>query len=262
MMFCFRLPRALLIIMVISALLSLPALLLQPMLLNESGATLVLVYTAGLIFLPKTNTALLYYGLPAFLLLFLMTHSRTAIAVFIVVTIIQLSFINLYKREKKHQRNFLVILLASALIPLMIFFRPLFSFFTMDGLGTDGMDWNHVTNGRYEPWMHVVNNMTWFGEGRSYIDFTPLLHVHNIFFDTLGRFGILTTVLFTVLLAGVLIIALMSVRTFNIALYVFTFILIGMTEYNYLFLFVYFSPVILLFVIVGYLITIKSSQSS
>src|SRR5699024_7195203 len=201
MMFCYRLPRELLIIMTAAAL------LLQPDVLNETGAKFVLVYTAGLMFLPKRNMAILYYGLPAFALLLVMTHSRTAIAVFILVTIIQLSFISLYKREKKHQRNFLVILLASALIHLMIFFRPLFSFFTMDGLGSDGIDWNHVTNGRYEPWMPVVNNMTWFGEGRSYIDFTSLLHVHNIFLDTLGRYGIITAVLFTLLMSVALILA-------------------------------------------------------
>src|SRR5699024_9066625 len=122
--------------------------------------------------------------------------SRTAIAVFILVTIIQLSFINLYKREKQHQRNFLLILLTSALTPLIIFFRPLFSFFTMDGLGSDGIDWNKVTNGRYEPWTHVVNNMTWFGEGRNYIDFKSLLHMNDRIFDTLNQFDIITTVIF------------------------------------------------------------------
>ncbi|SDL29950.1 hypothetical protein SAMN05216216_13914 [Lacicoccus qingdaonensis] len=253
-MFLFRMPGGLLTIMVVSALISLPALLLQPILLNETGATFVLIYTAGLIFLPRHNKAMLYYSLPAFLLLMLITHSRTAIAVFMVVTIIQLSFINLYKREKKHQKNFLLTLLVSGLIPLIIFFQPLFRFFTIGGLGSEGIDWNQVTNGRYEPWMHVVDNMSWFGGGRDYIDFTSLLHVHNIFFDTLGRYGIITTVLFTVLVIGALIIALKSVRTFHLALYIFTFILIGMTEYNYLFMFVYFSPVILLFVIMSYLV--------
>lgn len=253
-MFLFRVPGELLTIMVVSALISLPALLLQLILLNETGATFVLIYTAGLMFLPRHNKAMSYYSLPAFLLLLLITHSRTAIAVFVVVTIIQLSFINLYRREKKHQKNFLLTLLVSGLIPLIIFFHPLFGFFTIGGLGSEGIDWNQVTKGRYEPWMHVVDNMSWFGEGRDYIDFTSLLHVHNIFFDTLGRYGIITTVLFTVLVIGALIIALMSVRTFHLALYIFTFILIGMTEYNYLFMFVYFSPVILLFVIVSHLI--------
>lgn len=253
-MFLFRAPGELLTIMVVSALISLPALLLQPILLNETGATFVLIYTAGLMFLPRDNKAMSYYSLPAFLLLLLITHSRTAIAVFMVVTIIQLSFINLYKREKKHQKNFLLTLLVSGLIPLIIFFQPLFRFFTIGGLGSEGIDWNQVTNGRYEPWMHVVDNMSWFCEGRDYIDFTSLLHVHNIFFDTLGRYGIITTVLFTVLLIGTLIIAMKSVKTFHSALYIFTFILIGMTEYNYLFMFVYFSPVILLFVIMSYLI--------
>src|SRR5699024_1781506 len=74
MMFCYRLPRELLIIMTAAAL------LLQPDVLNETGAKFVLVYTAGLMFLPKRNMAILYYGLPAFALLLVMTHSRPAIA--------------------------------------------------------------------------------------------------------------------------------------------------------------------------------------
>lgn len=47
---------------------------------------------------------------------------------------------------------------------------------------------------------------------------------------------------------------LMSVRMvpergFNFGLFVVAFVLIGMFEYNYLFIFVYFSPVVLLFVV-------------
>ena len=65
-MFLFRVPRELLTIMVVSALISLPALLLQPILLNETGATFVLIYTAGQMFLPRHNKAMSYYSLPAF----------------------------------------------------------------------------------------------------------------------------------------------------------------------------------------------------
>ncbi|MCD2136425.1 O-antigen ligase family protein [Salinicoccus halitifaciens] len=253
-MFCFRLPRELLTIIVISALISLPALLLQPHVLNETGATFVLIYTAGLMFLPRSNKAMLYYGLPAFALLLVMTHSRTAIAVFVVVTVIQLIYINLYQKSGRDRRRFFIVLAAVLLGVIIAFIRPIYNFFIGGSITSDGTDLNQLTSGRFEPWMHVVDNMSWFGEGRDYIDFTSLLHVHNIFFDTLGRYGLITTLLFTVLLIGALIIALRSVRTFHIALYIFTFILIGMTEYNYLFMFVYFSPVILLFAIVSYMI--------
>lgn len=123
-MFFFRLPKTLLIIMTVSGLISLPALLFQPILLNESGATLVLVYTAGLIFLPKTNIAMLYYSLPALALLLVTTHSRTAIAVFVLVTVIQLTFINVYRRDKQHWKRFLIGLAAVLLLPLIVFFRP------------------------------------------------------------------------------------------------------------------------------------------
>lgn len=259
-MFFFKLPRGLLIIMTVSALISLPALFFQPILLNESGATLVLIYTAGLIFLPKTNMAMLYYGLPALALLLVTTHSRTAIAVFILVTVIQLTFINVHRRDKRHRRRFLIGLAAVTLLPLLVFFRPLLSHFTRDGLGMDGADWNRITNGRYDPWMTILDNVTWLGEGRGYIDFTSLLHAHNIFFDTLGRYGIITTVLFTALIISVLVISLMSVRTFNVGLYILTFVLIGMTEYNYLFMFIYFSPVILFFVIVSHLLDMHGEK--
>lgn len=253
-MFFFRLPKTLLIIMTVSALISLPALLFQPILLNESGATLVLVYTAGLIFLPKTNMAMLYYGLPALALLFLTTHSRTAIAVFMVVTVLQLIYMNLYSQSGRDKKRFFIVLGVVLIGMLIAFNRPIYNFFIGGSVTSDGIDWNYLTSGRYEPWVHVVDNMSWFGGGREYIDFTSLLHAHNIFFDTLGRYGIITTVLFTVLIIGILVISLMSVRTFNVGLYILTFVLIGMTEYNYLFMFVYFSPVILFFVIVSHLL--------
>ncbi|SOC37565.1 O-antigen ligase domain-containing protein [Salinicoccus kekensis] len=253
-MFCFKLPRELLTIMVFAALISLPALLFQPHVLNETGATFVLIYTAGLMFLPRHNKAMLYYGLPAFALLIALTESRTAIAVFVVVTVLQLIYINLYRRSGRDRKRFFIVLGIVLLGVLMAFIRPIYNFFIGGSITSDGVDWDYLTSGRYEPWVHVVNNMSWFGEGREYIDFTSLLHVHNIFLDTLGRYGIITTVLFTVLLIGTLTIALMSIKTFHIALYIFTFILIGLTEYNYLFMFVYFSPVILLFVMTSYLI--------
>lgn len=98
----------------------------------------------------------------------------------------------------------------------------------------------------FRQWLHQLHRM---------------LHVHNIFLDTLGRYGVFTAVLFTVMLASVLIIAFISVKTFNIGLYIFTFILIGMFEYNYLFMFLYFSQVVLLFVVGSYLITVRSSRS-
>src|SRR5699024_5117279 len=154
----------------------------------------------------------------------------------------QLLHINLYEKSGRQRKRFFIALGAVLLGTIIIFNRPIYSFFIGGSITTDGVDLDRLTSGRYEPWMHIVNNMSWLGEGRDYIDFTSLLHVHNIFLDTLGRYGIITAVLFTILLAGALIIALMSVRIFNIGLYIFTFILIGLTEYNYLFMFVYFSP--------------------
>lgn len=90
--------------------------------------------------------------------------------------------------------------------------------------------------------------MSWFGEGSDYIDFTELLHVHDIFLDTLGRYGVVTAVLFVVVLGLWLVMSMRMDRGFNFGLFLVAFVLIGMFEYNYLFMFVYFSPVVLLFV--------------
>src|SRR5699024_5326148 len=115
-------------------------------------------------------------------------------------------------------------------------------------------DLNQLTNGRYEPWQTVVSSSRWFGEGHGYVDFTHLLHVHNIVLDTLGRYGILTAVLFIALLTLTVLTSIFAVKNFNITLFFITFILTGMFEYNYLFMFVYFSPVILFFVITGFIL--------
>src|SRR5699024_2326090 len=141
-----------LIIMTASALISLPALLLQPHVLNETGATFVLVYTAGLIFMPKKNMAMLYYGLPAFALLMVMTESRTAIAVFIVVTILQLIHINLYRKSGTHKKRFFIALAFVLVLLAIIFLRPIYRFFIGGSITTDGVDLDHLTSGRYEPW--------------------------------------------------------------------------------------------------------------
>lgn len=250
-MFFYRMPKELLIIMTASALISLPALLVQHDTLNESGATLVLIYTAGLIFLPKHNMAMLYYALPAFALLLLITLSRTAIAVFIVVTILQLIYINLYRKSRVHRKRFFITLGGVLAGTSIIFIRPIYRFFTEGSITAAGVDLNRLTSGRYEPWMHILNNMSWFGDGRNYIDFTELLHVHNIFLDTLGRYGVMTAMLFVVVLGILFVLSVpMGLKHgFNFGLFIVAFVLIGMFEYNYLFMFVYFSPVVLLFVV-------------
>lgn len=50
-------------------------------------------------------------------------------------------------------------------------------------------------------------------------------------------------------------ISMLSIKFFNIALYIIAFILVGMFEYNYLFMFTYFSPIILFFVLLVHMIT-------
>lgn len=256
MIFFFRQPKELLFMMTAGAILSLPSLLLQDYTLNESGATLVLVYAAGLIFIPKKNMTVSLYVLPMFILLMLVTTSRTAIGIFILVTIVQFMYINFYQRSRRHQKRFLISLGSISIVPVLIFLPSIYRFFMAGSISTEGVDWNRLTSGRFDVWVTVLNNSQWFGDGRGYVDFTELLHVHNILLDTLGRYGVITAILFTVLLSFVFVISTLSIRTFNMALFIFAFILIGMFEYNYLFMFVYFSPVILFFVIINYLITV------
>lgn len=261
-MFCFRLPKELVVILVVSALISLPSLLLQEGTLNESGATLTLVYAAGLIFVPKNNMAMLYYGLPALALLLIITESRTAIGVFVLVTLLQLGYINLYGRESRHRKRCFITLGFGLGLLILVFIRPIYRFFIGGSITPDGVDLGQLTSGRFGPWMHVLENMSFFGGGWDYIDFTELLHVHNIFLDTLGRYGVITVVLFTAILIGLFIMAEMSVQTFNPALFILAFILVGLFEYSYLFMFVYFSPVILFFVVGSWVIDCQRHSRS
>jgi len=258
-MLLYRMPVALLMYMTAGALISLPPLLLAETTLNESGATLVLVFAAGLIFMPKTNRAMLWYVLPTLALLVVITTSRTAMALYMLVTVAQFAYINMYRTDRRQRKNFLMTAGAVILVPLLMFSRQLYSYFTMGGISLQGIDLNQLTNGRSDPWQTVVSGSRWFGQGHDYVDFTHLLHVHNIIFDTLGRYGILTTVLFLALLSLTVIISIIVVKNFNITLFFIIFILTGMFEYSYLFMFVYFSPVILFFALIGLMMDDRDS---
>ncbi|MHC0552904.1 hypothetical protein [Salinicoccus sp. CNSTN-B1] len=115
------------------------------------------------------------------------------------------------------------------------------------------MTLNNFTSGRYVLWETIWNEKEWFGRGHGYFDFTELLHAHNIFFDTLGRYGILAALLFVLVLGAACVVALTR-RNFGILLYFAIFIFIGMFEYSYLFMFVYFSPVVLFFILLAYVL--------
>lgn len=254
-MFFFRVPKALVLYLILGGLLSLPSLLLADYTLNESGATLVFAFTAGLLFMPKANKAMIFYVLPTFALLLVITTSRTAILSYIIILVLQLAYINLYQTSKYQRKRFIMTLSAAALIPLIIFIRPVGRFFTAGAITGGGIQWNTLTSGRYELWARVFHNRQWFGEGHSYFDFTELLHAHNILFDTLGRYGIITAVLFIIILAMIFVLSILSIKTVHIAMYMLAFIIIGMFEYSYLFMFTYFLPIILFFALTNYLIT-------
>ncbi|WP_156811637.1 O-antigen ligase domain-containing protein [Salinicoccus carnicancri] len=258
-MLLYRMPAALFMYIAAGALISLPSLLLAGTTLNESGATLVMVFAAGLIFMPKTNRALLWYMLPTLALLVVITTSRTAMALYLLAAAAQSAHINMYRTGRRQRKNFLMTAGAVILVPLIMFGRRLYSYFIQGSLDRGGINFDRLTSGRYEPWQTVVSGSTWFGQGHDYVDFTHLLHVHNIIFDTLGRYGILTAVLFIALLSLTVLISVIAVKNFNITLFFIIFILAGMFEYNYLFMFVYFSPVILFFALIGLMMDDRDS---
>ncbi|WP_234960346.1 O-antigen ligase family protein [Salinicoccus halodurans] len=260
-MFLYKIPLELIMYITAGALISLPSLLMADITLNESGSTLVLVFAAGLIFMPKTNRAMMWYVLPSLALLVIITTSRTAMLVYLLVTVAQFAYINIYRTNKKQRKNFLIAMGIFMLAPLILFSRQLYSYFIQGSFGGAGVDLDRLTSGRWDPWQTVIANSRWFGQGHDYVDFTHLLHVHNIVFDTLGRYGILTMVLFIALLCLTVLISIFSTRSFNITLFLIAFILTGMFEYNYLFMFVYFSPVVLFFVITGFIINQKDFRS-
>src|SRR5699024_7334912 len=154
------------------------------------------------------------YFLPTLALLLIITESRTAIGVSMLVTLLQLGYINLYGRGSRHRKRFFITLGSGISLLILVFIRPIYRFFIGCSITRDGVHLGQLTSGRFGPWMHVLENMSFFGAGRDYIDFTELLHVHNIFLDTLGRYGVMTTILFTAILIGLLIMAAMSVQTF------------------------------------------------
>ncbi|MCG7333036.1 O-antigen ligase family protein [Salinicoccus roseus] len=255
----YRIPGRLVVYLVIGALLSLPSLLLIDHTLNESGATLVLVFTAGLLLMPRTNRAMIFYMLPTFLVLNIITTGRTAIFTYLAIAFLQLAWINLYRTTETQRKWFLGGLGGLAVSILLFFARPLYRFFIGNNMDGGGIDLNDFTSGRYELWATVWHNRQWFGEGHQYFNFTELIHAHNIFFDTLGRYGIIPLILF-ILVLGVVFLLSMTKYTLGILLYFGAYIFIGLFEYNYLFMFVYFSPIVLLFIFMAYILTFREDM--
>ena len=255
----YRIPGRLVVYLIIGALISLPSLLLADGTLNESGATLVLVFTAGLLLMPRTNRAMIFYMLPTFLALNIITTSRTAIFTYLAIAFLQLAWINLYRTTETQRKWFLGIVTGGVAIVLLIFGRSLYRFFIGNNMDGGGIDLNDFTSGRYELWATVWHNRQWFGEGHQYFNFTELIHAHNIFFDTLGRYGIIPLILF-ILVLGVVLLLSMTKYTLGILLYFGAYIFIGLFEYNYLFMFVYFSPIVLLFIFMAYILTFREDM--
>ncbi|WP_342388745.1 O-antigen ligase family protein [Salinicoccus bachuensis] len=255
----YRVPGRLVVYLIIGALISLPALLLIDHTLNESGATLVLVFTAGLLIMTRTNRAMIFYMLPTFLVLNLITTSRTALITYVFIAFLQLAWINLYRTPMKQKNWFIGIVTGGFAIVLLVFGRTIYQFFVGSSLEGGGFSWNDFTSKRYELWATVWHNKQWLGEGHAYFNFTELLHAHNIFFDTLGRYGIIPLILFILVLGAVCLLS-MTKYTLGILLYFGAYIFIGMFEYNYLFMFVYFSPIVLLFIFMAYILTFREDH--
>jgi hypothetical protein len=256
----YRIPGRLVVYLVIGALISLPSLLLIDHTLNESGATLVLVFTAGLLLMSRTNRAMIFYMLPTFLVLNIITTSRTAIFTYLAIAFLQLAWINLYRTTETQRKWFLGIVTGGLAIVFLIFGRSIYRFFVGYSTSEQGFNMNEFTSHRYELWATVWHNRQWFGEGHAYFNFTELIHAHNIFFDTLGRYGIIPLVLF-ILVIGVISLLATTKYTLGILLYFGAYIFIGLFEYNYLFMFVYFSPIVLLFIFMAYILTLREDMS-
>ncbi|MFC4984186.1 hypothetical protein ACFPFV_02365 [Salinicoccus siamensis] len=79
--------------------------------------------------IPKTNRAMIYYMLPTFLLLNIITMSRTAIGVYLLIAVIQLAWINFYNTPIKQKKHFAIIAGGGILLILVGFAQPLYQFF-------------------------------------------------------------------------------------------------------------------------------------
>lgn len=257
LVFVFRMRKELLVYLITAVILSTPSLLLAESTLNESGSTLVLIFAAGFLIMPKLSNWVLLYGLITFALLLTITTSRTAILTFLIIFFIHLGFIYLYQTLKQQKLIFISVVTAGLIAVLIFFFRPLYQYFTDGSVGRAGIDWNLLTSTRYELWVIVFHNRKWLGDGHDYFNFTDLLHAHNILFDTLGRYGIVTGILFVCLLLFTLVAAARSIKTLSSAVFILAFIIIGMFEYNWLFMFTYFSPIVLYLVISSYMLKEK-----
>jgi len=113
----------------------------------QSSSTLVLIFTAAFIFHPRKKIFILYKILLILALLLFLTISRTAIIMFMLVTVLQLVFINWHQRSKLYGNKFLIALGFIFLILFAVFAWPLYRFFTMGGISTNSIDLIQLTNG-------------------------------------------------------------------------------------------------------------------
>lgn len=115
----FKIPVELVLFVLLGALISSLILLFADASVNGASVSMVLILIAGLMLIPKTNQAFLFYLLPSIVLIFTMSADSTVLITFTVIFTVQLIIIN-FSSVFKNYNNLLIIGLTGLILLISI----------------------------------------------------------------------------------------------------------------------------------------------
>ncbi|QKY70301.1 O-antigen ligase family protein [Lentibacillus sp. CBA3610] len=196
------------------------------------------------------------YLIGLLLIIFITTH-RTSLLTFLIIVSATL-LLRVFARKTSSFVDLLKRLVVTGVIigVAFILYDNIFNAFLYKREISGVVDLNSISAGRVDMWVETLKNgITLFGNGEAYFTNTfDLYHAHNIIVQITGAYGIISLILF-LLLIGFLFKEVYRNRDKHKYIYFFSaYFLIGMTEYI-LFINTYFIyPSILFFAFMGTLI--------
>ncbi|KYC67055.1 O-antigen ligase family protein [Heyndrickxia coagulans] len=142
----------------------------------------------------RINNKLFYMFILFYTVVIYLTRSRTSLIAFIIVALIY--FISILLRKELNFYSYFK-KISLMLFTLIITFYLVNKFFISLLFGKWNGTSNDITSGREEFWSDTVENgMTYFGNGENYFLKYNVRDAHNIFFQILGDYGLISLIFF------------------------------------------------------------------
>lgn len=145
----------------------------------------------------KNNIFLYTIVIEIFLFLIYLTKSRTSLIAFGMVTLV--NYVCFFWKNRKNKKMiFSIILLITIMIILVPQISNILNQFIFNKYVNSEKD---MTSGRSKIWDTIVTKglSIWGNEEDKYIELIGIGDAHNIFFQMLGHYGIINTILFIII---------------------------------------------------------------